>query len=232
MRKLALPLLAALAAGGCATVPSAPPVEAGTRYRALGTEPFWALELTGREMVFTEANAPGVRIAEPQPRPIHGFAGDIYQGSRIHLNIVRNQRCSDGMSDRVYPDRVQVDVDGRRFEGCGGESLMPASLEGTGWSVESVNGRPVAEGERYFVRFEGGQMRARFGCNSISGPVRQEGGSLVPGPLAATRMACPDMRDEQEASAILGLPLELGWGAGDRLTLRNRLGTIGLRRAV
>jgi uncharacterized membrane protein len=24
------------------------------------------------------------------------------------------------MSDRVYPDKVQVTVDGRRFEGCGG----------------------------------------------------------------------------------------------------------------
>jgi uncharacterized membrane protein len=24
------------------------------------------------------------------------------------------------MSDRVYPDKVQVTVDGRRFNGCGG----------------------------------------------------------------------------------------------------------------
>jgi uncharacterized membrane protein len=24
------------------------------------------------------------------------------------------------MSDRVYPDKVQVTVDGRRFDGCGG----------------------------------------------------------------------------------------------------------------
>ena len=71
-------------------------------------------------MVFTEANAPGQRIAEPQPRAIHGFAGDIYQGRRINLNIVHGQRCSDGMSDRVYPDKVQVRVDDRSFEGCGG----------------------------------------------------------------------------------------------------------------
>ena len=38
----------------------------------------------------------------------------------IGVNIVKNQQCSDGMSDRVYPDKVQVTVDGRRFEGCGG----------------------------------------------------------------------------------------------------------------
>jgi heat shock protein HslJ len=36
------------------------------------------------------------------------------------VNIVKNQHCSDGMSDRVYPDKVQVTVDGRQFNGCGG----------------------------------------------------------------------------------------------------------------
>lgn len=123
MRALALAATVLLA--GCATVPSGP---AGPRatYRALGTEPFWSLELTGREMVFTEANAPGVRLVEPQPQPIHGFAGDIYQGRRINLNIVHGQRCSDGMSDRVYPDRVQVRVDDRSFEGCGGAATPSA----------------------------------------------------------------------------------------------------------
>ena len=227
MRLAAVALAVTLA--GCTTLPTAEP---GTTYRALGTEPFWALELDGRRMVFTEVNAPGVRISEPQPRPIHGFAGDIYQGARIHLNIVRGQRCSDGMSDRVYPDRVQVRVDGRAFEGCGGEALMPASLEGTSWAVESLNGRTVAGGERYFVRFEGGQLRARFGCNNLSTPVQQDGSRLVPGALVATRMACPDMRDETEASQVLRLPADLSWGAGDRLTISNGGGTIVLRRAI
>ena len=120
MRLLAFPALGLLA--GCATLPPAP-VEPGTSSQAVGTEPFWALELNGRDMVFTEANAPGARIVEPQPRPIHGFAGDIYQGRRINLNIVRGQRCSDGMSDRVYPDKVQVRVDERSYEGCGGPAL-------------------------------------------------------------------------------------------------------------
>jgi uncharacterized membrane protein len=118
MRALVLAVGAAVLLTGCATVPTAPAKPAAT-YRAIGTEPFWSLELNGREMVFTEANAPGVRIAEPQPQAIHGFAGDIYQGRRINLNIVHGQRCSDGMSDRVYRDKVQVRVDDRSFEGCG-----------------------------------------------------------------------------------------------------------------
>lgn len=222
---------ATLLLAGCTTLPPAPAYP-GTTYKAVGTEPFWALELNGREMVFTEANAPGIRIVEPQPEPIHGFAGDIYQGRRINLNIVRNTRCSDGMSDRVYPDRVQVRVDNRSFEGCGGEGMMPAALEGTSWSVESINGRSVPGGERYFVRFGGGQLRARFGCNNMFGPVQQDGARLVTGAIGATRMACPDMRDETEAAQVLRLPSDLSWGSGDRLTLSNSGGRIVLRRAI
>nr|WP_314445609.1 META domain-containing protein [uncultured Sphingomonas sp.] len=231
MRVLACAAAAAALLSACATVPMAPAEPAAT-YRALGTEPFWSLELNGRDMVFTEANAPGQRIVDAQPRPIHGFAGDIYQGRRINLNIVRGQRCSDGMSDRVYPDRVQVRVDGRSFEGCGGEGMMPVQLEGTSWSVESVNGRAAPDGERYFVRFEGGQLRARFGCNSLSTPVQQDGTRLVTGALVATRMACPDMRDETEASQVLRQPGDLSWGAGDRLTISNSGGRIVLRRVI
>jgi len=114
-------LVGLLALAGCTTKPAPlprPPSEDAATYKAIGTEPFWGLQLDGREMVFTTAD--GQRVAEPQPRPIHGFAGDIYQGQRIHLNIVTGVGCSDGMSDRVYPDKVQVDVDGKRFEGCGG----------------------------------------------------------------------------------------------------------------
>ena len=120
MRYAALLVTAALA--GCTPVAKPAPEPP---YRALGTEPFWSLVIGPREMVFTEANAPGVRIVQPTPKPIIGFAGEIYQTPRIHANLV-HMRCSDGMSDRVYPDSVQVDVDGRRLVGCGGTPVKEA----------------------------------------------------------------------------------------------------------
>jgi uncharacterized membrane protein len=116
MRSLVTVLLAA-ALGACVTASPAP---APAIYRALGTEPFWSLTLDGREMVFTEANAPGQRIVQPQPKVIIGFAGEIYQSPRIGVNIVHTP-CSDGMSDRTFPDKVQLRIDGRSLEGCGGE---------------------------------------------------------------------------------------------------------------
>ncbi|MGZ2411446.1 putative membrane protein [Sphingomonas sp. F9_3S_D5_B_2] len=118
--------VATLLLSGCMAPPPPPslpppplpaPVPAAASYRATGTEPFWGLVIDEREITFT---APDTQpISQPRPQVIVGFAGEIYNTPRIHVNIVHGQ-CSDGMSDRTYPDKVQVDVDGRRFNGCGG----------------------------------------------------------------------------------------------------------------
>ena len=108
---IAIPLSALL--GGCMTPPPPPPPP----YHAIGTEPFWDLLIDEHNLTFSLA---GTRpVTQPLPRVIIGIAGEIYQTSRIDVNIVHG-RCSDRMSDRVYPDKVQVTVDGRRFNGCGG----------------------------------------------------------------------------------------------------------------
>jgi len=86
-------------------------------YKAVGTEPFWSLVIDQSQLTFTQPEGQPVR--QPRPKVIVGFAGEIYQTRRINVNIVHGQ-CSDGMSDRSYPDKVQVTVDGRQFSGCGG----------------------------------------------------------------------------------------------------------------
>ena len=101
--------------------PPPPPITPnppGGVYRAIGTEPFWDLTIDGRQMVFTDRGN-NVAVAQPTPPVIVGFAGEIYRTPRLNVNIV-HAPCSDGMSDRTYRDKVQVDVDGRRFDGCGG----------------------------------------------------------------------------------------------------------------
>jgi len=115
-----LTLVLPLVATACMAPPPPPPLTSnppGGVYRATGTEPFWGLAIDQSQMVFTAPDSQP--IAQPTPRVIVGFAGEIYQTPRLNVNIVHAQ-CSDGMSDRTYPDKVQVTVDGRRFEGCGG----------------------------------------------------------------------------------------------------------------
>jgi len=108
---LAIALTAALSA--CMSIPPAPPAP----YHAVGTEPFWNLLIDEHNITFVVPDGP--QVTQPTPKVIVGFAGEIYQTPRIHVNIVHGQ-CSDGMSDRVFPDKVQVRVDGKQFNGCGG----------------------------------------------------------------------------------------------------------------
>ena len=103
--------------------PPAPPITPnppGGVYSASGTEPFWSLTVDSQQMVFTDRNT-NAQVVERTPSAISGVAGENYQTPRIRLNIVHSP-CNNGMSDRSYPDKVQVDVDGRRFNGCGGAS--------------------------------------------------------------------------------------------------------------
>ena len=111
MKGLLVFLLAVLA-GACVYPPPAPPP-----YHAVGTEPFWDLLIDEHDVTFILSGSQPARQRTPQV--IHGIAGEIYQTQRINVNIVHGA-CSDGMSDRSYPDKVQVTVDGHRFNGCGG----------------------------------------------------------------------------------------------------------------
>ena len=95
------------------SIPPAPPPP----YHAVGTEPFWDLLIDEHDVTFVLAGRQPV--AQPTPKVIVGIAGEIYKTPRIDVNIVHGA-CSDGMSDRTYPDKVQVTVDGKRFNGCGG----------------------------------------------------------------------------------------------------------------
>jgi uncharacterized membrane protein len=83
----------------------------------LRTEPFWSLLIDEHDITFVQPEQQPIK--QPTPKVIVAFAGEVYQTPRINVNIVHAQ-CSDGMSDRVYPDKVQVTVDGRQFNGCGG----------------------------------------------------------------------------------------------------------------
>ena len=111
--KKRLVITSAAALASCAPLPPPPPPP----YHALGTEPFWNLLIDEHNLTFVQPEA--APITQPTPKVIVGFAGEIYQTPRIGVNIVHGA-CSDGMSDRSYPDKVQVTVDGRQFSGCGG----------------------------------------------------------------------------------------------------------------
>lgn len=114
MKRWTIIPLAALA-GACLPHPPPPPAP----YRAVGVAPAnWTLIIDDRYVTFFPA--PGQQpLLQPTVKPIPGIEGRTYQTPRIRV-IVVNRGCSDMRTDRIYPDHVQVDVDGRVYRGCGG----------------------------------------------------------------------------------------------------------------
>ena len=216
----------ALLLAACMSYPPPP----AAPYRAVGQEPGWSLIIDQRDITFIHMN--GTQVRQPKPPVIGGIAGEIYQTPRIGVNIV-HVPCTDVMSGQVYRDRVQVDVDGRRYEGCGGETVAPVagSLANTSWRVTAINGRPTPSGD-YHMNFESDRIGARFGCNSMGGRYRQNGTTLIVSDLAQTLIGCPEPSAtfERQGSAVLREPAAVAWTSGNRVTLSNARGRIDLTR--
>lgn len=223
-RSVPLLFLAVTACGTTRDYDPAPSVRPGA-YRATGSSPNWELTIDRANMVYTDFSNQ-VRVAEPiSGRPVVA-AGLPIRTSRMQALITR-ARCTDTITQRSYPDTVQLTVDGRRFAGCGGEPLSMTLANGN-WTVEQVNGQPVNGA----MQFTGNRMTARFGCNTVTGTYTVTSITFSAGARASTRMACPDMTAETQALAVLSQPATLLWRSADLVTIGNDKGQIRLRRAL
>jgi uncharacterized membrane protein len=95
-------------------------VDLGQPLRALGTEPFWGVDLTGTELVYAGADRPEQRA--PQPAPMVQGTTATYEaktgaGATISVMLAATE-CSDGMSDRVYPLSAIVRIGDETLTGC------------------------------------------------------------------------------------------------------------------
>jgi len=225
-----LPIALALPLSACLTPRMAPPPGA---YLATGHAPEWNLVIDERNVAFMATGA--APIVEQTPPVTVGFAGEIYRTPRINVNIV-HAACTDAMTGRAYRDQVQVDVNGRRYNGCGGDPqpmIRPAALAGTNWRVVAINGRATPATGNYTMNFEANRFGARFGCNSMGGNFTQRGDKLDVGQTFSTKMACPDpaMTFENLGGAIISRPMNIDWN-GNVLTLSNGSGRIDLSRTA
>lgn len=226
MKHLRVASIALLAAFSTVPAVGAPPAQA---YRAVGTEPFWGLTITERELIFEDPNGQA-QIVESTPRPKRSAASDEYRTPRLIVNVVHAQ-CRDGMSDRIYPDKVQVTADGQSFSGCGGPAPAPVLLAVTSWTPTAVNGQKTPNSAGYYIKFADDELTAKFGCNRLTSNYDLSGDTLKAGPVAGTKSACQEMSFESQASAILSRPMRIIFRQGDRVTLANSAGTIDLRRS-
>jgi len=104
-------------------------------------------------------------------------------------------------------------------------------LEGRTFLSTAIDGRALVAGSRVRLSFEGGQISASAGCNSMGGPYALVGNRLVARQLATTEMACdPPLMDQDQwlAGLLDGAVIALDGDTltlakdGVRLTLRDR----------
>ena len=118
-------------AKGQAAAPAAPAAESPcliqggqpvpeNRIRAVGTEPFWAASVEGRCVTYmTPENQSGVRIwTRFEGASENGRWTGALDGKPFVMATRSEPRCSDGMSDEVYPLAVTLEVRGERRTGC------------------------------------------------------------------------------------------------------------------
>jgi len=92
-------------------------------------------------------------------------------------------------------------------------------LEGRTFLATASDGRALVAGSRVRISFQGGQIGASGGCNSLGGPYAIDGDRLVVRQLGGTDMACERPLMDQDAwlaGLLDGATITL---AGDTLTL-------------
>lgn len=102
---------------------SAPPSD---EYRAIGTEPFWAATVRNGQLSLERPSVETLRL--PVVRSV-GRSVIRYTGNGFSMSITHGP-CSDGMSNAMWSDRVQIAFAEGTLKGCGGEREdMEGSLE-------------------------------------------------------------------------------------------------------
>lgn len=84
---------------------------------------------------------------------------------------------------------------------CGGDDAAPvaaADLDGTSYTVTSIEDATIVDGTEIVISFEDGMILVEAGCNSQRGGYEIEDGTLVVGGLAATMMACDEALMDQD----------------------------------
>jgi heat shock protein HslJ len=193
---LALPILAA-----CQTIPTPEePAQADQVYTARGNEPGWILKMDSKTIDYQgDYGETKIKIAAPEGRP--SFNGMRYVTDRLTVDVTYAS-CTDDMSGKRFADTVTVMADGKQVKGCGGRALPPESLNHTTWIIAMIDQFPVLEAIPTEVRFADGRVSGTAGCNRFNGTYDVASNALTFGPMASTRMICPEKQMAQEAKFL------------------------------
>lgn len=109
-------------------------VDLGQPLRALGTEPFWGVDITAAGLAYSGVDRPEQTAAHSGPA-VRGtvaiWSGRTDQGNDLEVTLTETE-CSDGMSDRIYPLSARVRIGEETLIGCAASTaaIMSAGESG------------------------------------------------------------------------------------------------------
>jgi uncharacterized membrane protein len=145
MRVALSALSAAAALAACSQpaekAPIAPPepralagVDLDQPLRVLGTEPFWAVEITPTGLTYSGVDRPEQKAANPGPT-LQGTVAVWTTATEAKTPLVVTLMatdCSDGMSDRTYPLTAKVEIGAESLTGCAASAAAIAKAGESG----------------------------------------------------------------------------------------------------
>ena len=206
-------------------------------FKATGNEPFWYFEIdfVNKKMKYKPMEgdsivAPLPTAVKPQDSNAVSYNAETEKGT-LKAMIIKEE-CVDDMSGKESAYKVRLDVkigDGalQTYTGCG-EYKGDYRLHNL-WVLESFNGKELkSEMKAPNIEFNlvENKLYGFGGCNRINGPISISQDSIKIGPIISTKMACPNLKTEQNfLSALSEKELEFSFSKRT-LTLKNKNNTL------
>lgn len=184
----------------------------GIDFFARGNEPNWILEMDS-ESNFTFKPMYDSTLIIPAVEGIKDDTADVtrfhsqYKNGELSITLIKFP-CEDNMSGEKFDYKVSIELKStnnkiyQTYNGCG-KYLYDNRLNHI-WKMESISALDLTKEElmKGIPTFEFNLKNMRFGghagCNNLSSKIELKGNEIKFGNIAATMMACPEMKVERK----------------------------------
>lgn len=168
-------------------------------------------------------NVGGRDYAFISPRPSTLSAGPNYLttlGGKTLGFRFETAACTLAGAPVVYPRHVNLQLDGRLLQGCGGDPAL--LLQGAPWRILSIGGQPMRAANPVTIQFgPAGRLTGRLPCGGLNARYTVDATGLRFAPAAAAPGPCPADAHLAHDRLTGALPSVDGFAlpAGNRLQL-------------
>jgi heat shock protein HslJ len=192
----------------------------GIDFVAMGNSPDWFLDIDlQNNMRFKnmvdkkEISAPASKQAASQNASVSRYFSDTENG--LLIVTLTEENCSDKFGNKFdHSVKVELkyknDENSTLYKGCG--KYLPDYRLHNIWVVTTLYGKDVPPDNsqkgapELEINADSKMIIGHGGCNSFSGKVNVMSDEIHFGPIASTRIACPEMQTENRFFEILSKP--------------------------